>query len=420
MKLSEWQFIGLKKAKRKSILLSISTTIVVSFLLIAMFNSLISNNKPIACKCNGVWEFPAFYDFFNDLGLNRQEFKHTSADEYGNCSHIIHPPVRYHFSVFGSLDEKLLPPGSLVNSSIGGKHLLGTDRYGRDVAAMLVRGTYISLKIGLLSTLFSFVLGAFIGLHSGYYGDSKIKLSLLEILILLTFIVFSLYVLIYTLPFGYFLGILIVFLILFKLIQCLSDLYHYRGDAVNRSNLLALTAALFFKRFSIPIDMLTQKVIEIRKSIPTLILLLACLPLFKKASHTNLIILITIFGWHGFTRFMRAETLRLREIGFVKSVYALGLSDARIIWRHIVPNAIPVLWPVVIFSLGANMILESSLSFLGVGLPFGEVSWGTLIDEGRGNPNAWWLVVFPGFLIFLILVSVNLMVKMGFIKSKLV
>lgn len=419
MKLSEWQFIGLKKAKRSSILLSISTSIVVLFILIAIFNSLISNNKPIACKCNGVWEFPAFYDFLTDLGLNRQELKFKSADDYGDCSHVVHPPVMYHFSIFGSLDEKLLPPGSLVKSSIGGRHLLGTDRYGRDVAAMLIRGTYISLKIGLLSTLFSFVLGGFIGLYSGYYGDSKIKLNLLGILILLSLMVFSLYVLIYTVHVGYFLGMLIVFLILFKVIQYLSDEYHCRVDAVNRSKIMDLTVSLFFKRFSVPIDMLTQKIIEIRKSIPTLILLLACLPLFKKASHTNLIILITIFGWHGFTRFMRAETLRLREIGFVKGVYALGLSDARIIWRHIAPNAIPALWPVFIFSLGANMVLESSLSFLGVGMPFGEVSWGTMINEGRGNPNAWWLVVFPGLMIFMILVSVNLMVKVGFIKSKL-
>jgi peptide/nickel transport system permease protein len=77
--------------------------------------------------------------------------------------------------------------------------------------------------------------------------------------------------------------------------------------------------------------------------------------------------------------------------------------------RYIVPNLLPTLRIVFIFSLVSNILTESTLSFLGLGLPINEVSWGSMLNEGRKNLSAWWLTVFPGLALFLVVYTLNLM-----------
>ena len=418
MKLPDWQLIKWKKEKTKGIVSIFSKYVLLLILFVAIFNSILSNDKPIVCNCAGEWQYPAVRDFFSDMGWVERNQLIYNADRYKACKNFIYPPVKFHYSNFGDNNDRLLPPGSKSSSSPNKIHLLGTDKFGRDVSSGLIRGAYISIKIGLLSTFFACILGVFLGVFSGYYGDRGLMISPFGFLIFVLIAVYAVYLLVYG-KFGmtwiFLFLLLIALVIIFKVLRkMMINLF----SVIKTNSRYNVAIFLFSNRWRIPLDIIIQRLIELRKSVPTLVLLLACLPLFSKASHTNLVILITAFGWHSFTRYSRAETLRLREVGFIKSIYSLGLSDSRIIWRHLIPNTISVLLPVFIFSLGTNLILESSLSFLGIGLPFGEVSWGTMISDGRKTPDAWWLVFFPGLMIFTILISINSFAQLKFLNSR--
>lgn len=85
----------------------------------------------------------------------------------------------------------------------------------------------------------------------------------------------------------------------------------------------------------------------------------------------------------------------------------MGSGHLAILYRHILPNILPTLLLLGAMNFAGNVLLESTLSFLGMGLPPEEVSWGSLLSEGRKNPYAWWLVVFPGFVLFVLVFTIN-------------
>ena len=152
--------------------------------------------------------------------------------------------------------------------------------------------------------------------------------------------------------------------------------------------------------------MLLLKVIEIRKSFPGIFILLALVSLFAVPSIWNIVFIISLLSWTEFARFARAETLAVKEENYILSVKVLGFNDLRILFRHVLPNILPTLIVIACFSTGGAVLLESTLSLLGIGLPVEEVTWGKMMAEGR-NMNAWWLVVFPGLAIFILILSLN-------------
>ncbi len=127
----------------------------------------------------------------------------------------------------------------------------------------------------------------------------------------------------------------------------------------------------------------------------------------------QLVVLVVIIGltsWMGTTRFVRAEILSLREQDFIQAARSLGVSDFRIIWRHLVPNAIsPVLVSATLGVAGA-VLAESTLSFLGIGAGPTQATWGKILSEGREYINdAPWLSWIPGIAILITVLSFNLL-----------
>jgi peptide/nickel transport system permease protein len=161
------------------------------------------------------------------------------------------------------------------------------------------------------------------------------------------------------------------------------------------------------KKYNFPLDAIINKVIEIRKSIPSLIIVLACLPLFTKPSINNVILLIALLGWTNFARHARAETLSIKQREYVQAAKIMGASFIHILRHHILPNIGATILTLAISSFTANILLESTLSFLGIGLPPTEVSWGTMIAESRKNFNAWWMFIFPGLTLIILVFSLN-------------
>jgi peptide/nickel transport system permease protein len=155
-------------------------------------------------------------------------------------------------------------------------------------------------------------------------------------------------------------------------------------------------------------DVVLSRLIELVMCIPTLVLILALIAVLEQPTIWHMMVVLGITGWTGIARLTRAEFLKLRESEFVTAARALGTGRVRIMFRHILPNALaPVLVPIS-FGIATAILIESSLSFLGFGAPPPNPSWGTLLSSGRSNLQMWWLLFYPGAAIFLTVLAYNL------------
>ena len=157
------------------------------------------------------------------------------------------------------------------------------------------------------------------------------------------------------------------------------------------------------------VDTLLMRFVDIMLCFPTFFLILAVIA-FLDPSIWNIMIIIGLTGWMGVARLVRAEFLSLRERDFVLAARAIGASDARIIFRHILPNALsPVLVSATLGVAGA-ILTESALSFLGIGVQPPTPSWGNMLIAGKQTlGTAWWLSVFPGLAILVTVLGYNLL-----------
>ncbi|HEY3304855.1 MAG TPA: ABC transporter permease [Candidatus Binatia bacterium] len=152
------------------------------------------------------------------------------------------------------------------------------------------------------------------------------------------------------------------------------------------------------------IDLIVSRIFEIMLTLPTLFLLIAIAAMFPPSIFLTMAI-IGLTGWVGIARFTRGEFLKIRNLDYVTAALALGVTARKIMFRHILPNALaPVLVSVVLGIAGA-ILIESSLSFLGIGVPADTVTWGSILNEARSNTFAWWLALFPGAAIFITVLS---------------
>ena len=208
-------------------------------------------------------------------------------------------------------------------------HLLGTDSYGRDVAARLIYGSRVSITVGLVSVLILTFIGVTLGLASGYKG------------------------------------------------------------------------AL--------VDSLIMRIVDVMMSIPPLVLMLALAALFG-ASARNTVLVIGLTSWMGMARLVRGQVLTLKEREYVSAAKVIGCSDWRLLVRHVLPNAVNVIVVNASLLVAVAIVLESTLSYLGVGVQPPRSSWGNMLREGqRYMRDAWWLTVFPGLFIFLTAMAFNIL-----------
>jgi len=138
------------------------------------------------------------------------------------------------------------------------------------------------------------------------------------------------------------------------------------------------------------VDLAVQRFIEIWAAMPELYLLIIFSAVFAP-SVTLLLVLLSLFGWMGLSDYVRAEFLRNRQMDYVKAARALGVSNARIIWRHILPNSMTPVVTFLPFRMGAAILALTSLDFLGLGVPPGTPSLGELLSQGKNNIDAWWI-----------------------------
>ncbi|MBF0506327.1 MAG: ABC transporter permease [Nitrospirae bacterium] len=156
------------------------------------------------------------------------------------------------------------------------------------------------------------------------------------------------------------------------------------------------------------IDSLLMRFVDIMLAFPVFFLILAVIAIVEPSISTIMII-IGLTGWMDVSRLVRAEFLTLKERDFVSAARAIGASNPRIIFRHIIPNALSPVFVAATFGIAGAILTESGLSFLGLGVQPPDPSWGNILTSGKDNITvAWWLSLFPGLAILITVLSYNL------------
>ena len=376
----------LYRQAQSPMVMKIATWIIGTFLVIGLCSRFIANDMPLLANYEGSVSSPATLELLSDIGIVDSRIYDETKFRWK-----IMPPIPYSSDQLNSrVNVSVGPLDNQEVASLRYRHWLGTDQLGRDVLAGLVHGTNIAVKVGLLSVFFSLLLGLYLGLLSGYFGDNGWKINIFALLIGTLIKALGLYYILYPLVVD---PGLFYYLILALIVTVLQlALYKFIPGSTKPS-------------ISLPIDLITTKIIEVLNSIPTLFIILAFLAIFTKPSIWNVIIIISIIGWPKFARLVRAEILQIKNIEYIESAKSIGLSDFQIILKHALPNAITSVISITAFAISGAILLESTLSFLGLGIPLDQVSWGSMLADARVNFSSWWLALFPGLAIFFVLIS---------------
>jgi len=156
------------------------------------------------------------------------------------------------------------------------------------------------------------------------------------------------------------------------------------------------------------VDIVASRLIEIMLTIPTFFLIITVVA-FLPQSVFNIMIVIGLTNWPTVARLARGEFLKSKSMDYVVAARALGASDIRTIFRHVLPNTLAPIFVTATFGVASAILVESTLSFLGFGVPPSTASWGSILSSARQIlPSGWWLTVFPGLAIFLTVTAYNL------------
>ncbi len=362
-----------------NIVFRIARTILVIFVLIALFHKFLANDLPITGRLNGRLVFPVVQDYLFAAGMIKVNPRVNSNELKRGI------PTLIPFNPY-EMDQK----NAMVKPGVNG-HWLGTDHLGRDVAAGIIYGFWIALLVGVLSIGIALLLAVVIGVSAAYFKKFPLKMGLFSFLwSSIVFIVGLFYIIFEWHNSGFPGKLLMVFLVTaFWLIG------------------FYFTVCWQSISFTIPVDRLMDKLIEVRESIPSLFLVLGMVALFEYNSIWNIVLIIGIIGWSNLSRYIRSEVMSVMEENYIKSAIISGATRWKILIRHILPNAMDSVIALVAFSIASAVLLEASLSFLGIGVPIEQPTWGSLLSGAR-KTNAWWLAVFPGICIFILVTSLSI------------
>ncbi len=390
-------------------------TIISCYIFIAVFAPILANDQPLFVSIKGNYFFPAFSrsPYINLPDENNSEirtrkisvdWKNLEADK------IIFAPVSWsptHSDLMNSYSspfsrQQYLKKGIPADLPFRFRHFFGTGKTGNDLLSGLIHGTRTSIAIGFFSVLIAVFFGVILGGLAGYSGDEKIKISRGSLFIFLLMIIPAWFYSVYLrteiisgafnrnfLP-GLFEVLLSI--IIFLLIVAWPFLINFRS------------VPFLNKMIRLPLDSIISRFTEIFLSLPRLILILT-LAALTKPSIFSIVLIIGLTSWTEIARLMRAQVLSLREMNYITAAKSFGLSTMQILYRHLLPNSFSQILVVAIFGVASAILTEAGLSFLGIGVPYGTATWGSLMFEAKENFTAWWLVVFTGLSIFLLLSS---------------
>jgi peptide/nickel transport system permease protein len=406
-----------KKLLLKNRVLKICIRLFLVFGFVALVAPFLANDNPLVCKYKGHWLFPAFswkhqqiiseretlhYNMGNNWKILDTEFKLFAPCAYSpNTIDAANAPRKSPFEqqVFILKDQTMPIPLQF-------RHWLGTTQNGNDVLSGIIHGTRISLSVGIFSMLIASLIGICLGACAGYFENRELKIGYVQCLFLVPGIFYGFFyyfvvkadqlsTALQSGDFTIWIRLLFIACVFYLFIKSLLRIGLYIDRRLNTAY-----------RLNFPVDAIVSRVIEILNSIPALLLIIAISAL-AKPSYNLLILIIGFLSWTTIARLTRAEYLKTKQLDYVTACRAIGMSHYRIIRKQILPNVFPVILVQVIFGMAGAVLIEASLSFIGVGIPSNTVSWGSLLNEARDHFSAWWLVVFPGLCVFVLILIYN-------------
>lgn len=390
LKQDYWSYVKRQFKKNKRALFSLY---VVGFMaLIAIFADVLANEKPIVCKYEGKTYFPIFNEYLVDLKIGKPyaELNNISWID-ADFDFAIRPPIPYSPNTQDILNFGFVSPFEKQDvKNLRWRHWLGTESIGRDVLSALIHGTRIAFMVGLVSMSIASVIGILLGSIAGFFGDNRLKASRAT---LFMFIITGFFGFFYAFTFGKILLGIIIILVSFILAYFLG--------------FILKPIPFFKKKIAIPVDILIQRLIEVLVSIPGLFLIIAIIAIAKPSIFLVMVV-IGLTSWTEIARFIRAELLKVRSLEFIEAAEALGYPKWRILLRHAIPNSVGPVLITIAFGIAAAILIESFLSFLGLGIPPETLTWGKLLSLAGGGKSELWVAIFPGFAIFLTVTLFNL------------
>mgnify|MGYP000035211189 CR=1 FL=1 len=263
-------------------------------------------------------------------------------------------------------DTYLVPPGASITITNDQGEIvkvfhfpLGTDKYGRDLLSLILYGARVSLIVSLIVIILGVPVGILLGLVAGYFGG-KVD----EVIMRIT-------------------DIFLAFPALILAIAFASVLPERIRPIIIQSNILKQVLSIIFAA-------------DIRDAA-------------NFAPILSVILAIILVWWPAYTRIIRGSVLSARENLYVEAARALGVSTWKILFKHILPNIISPVLVLITLDIGAVILMEAALSFLGLGAQDPMVDWGKIVYDGAQYfPDRWWLVIFPGLATFLAVLGWNL------------
>lgn len=306
----------------------ISLWVFLALFVLSLGAELIANDRPLLVRFQGELLFPLWNDypetrFGGDFATTADYTDPYVIELIEREGWVIRAPIPFSFDTIDYYNEEPNP------AAPNGRHLLGTDDRGRDVAARLIYGFRLSVLFALALTVIGTAIGVLAGAVQGYLGGKT--------------------------------------------------------------------------------DLVFQRFIEVWSALPELYLLIIFASIFEP-SIGLLLALLALFGWMGLSDYVRAEFLKGRNLDYVRAARALGVSGPRLMFRHLMPNAMTPVITFLPFRISGAVLALTSLDFLGLGVPPSTPSLGELLSQGKSNIDAWWLslstfVVLVGTLVLLIFVG---------------
>ena len=404
---SYWAYVWRQFKRKKTAVISLYIVIVLA--IIAVFAPFLANEKPLVCKYKGEIYFPVLKEMAVNLGIGefQQQFQNINWKNL-HYDMAIFPPVPYlpmnqdndNIHSVGPFDDQVVP-------SAHWKHWFGTDELGRDVLAGMIHGTMIAMTVGIVSMLIASIIGILLGSLAGFYGDENFQVSRIRLWGNLVFLFFAFFY-----AFGvrsYDITDALATSLGAGFVQLFISLATFTGVMALGNLLIQPLKRIptLGKQVSVPFDLIIMRIIEVLNSIPTLFLILLIISIIRKPNLYVIMGIIGLTGWTGIARFIRAELLKVRSLEYIEAANSLGYSNAHILFKHAIPNALSPVLISIAFGIAGAILTESTLSFLGLG-PADTVTWGQLLSYARQIPQAWWLAIFPGFAIFVTVTTFNL------------
>lgn len=298
-------------------------------------------------------------------------------------------PLFYSDDKTMDVSNSWLPPFSRGRDHFN--YWLGSYDLGKDVLAGCLSGLKKSLTLAILALLFSFIPGMIIGSLFVFHSQRIKKISMMSFIILVVIAILLFYGLGLIIEWKVIPSIFIFFLISSLLLLVIGALYLRNTKPI----------------ISFDLDHISLRYIEVMKSIPVLLILLLLIQVFHHPDTLTLAGIISLIYTPTIAKYARSFTIGIAQENYITAGIAIGQTGWKLFINHVLPKLISDMLPVFAFGIANIILMESAISFLGLGLPIDEVSLGSLMHSARLNPSAWWAIIFPGLLVFWLVATFN-------------